>query len=74
MSHAALIAVLMHLGGSVELPPDAMEPDALGGPDGAYHALMMEPLDGGRMRLSVHPRPPGDAGGVAVLPPDTPDR
>lgn len=64
MSHAMLIAVLMHHGGAMELPADAFEADALGGRDGAWHAVAMEPQESGRIRLTVRPRPAGDAGGI----------
>jgi hypothetical protein len=57
MSHALLIAVLMANGGSVELSAEALEPDALGTPDGTWHALELLPLPGGGARLSVVPRP-----------------
>lgn len=61
MSHAWLIAILMHHGGSLDLPLSAFERDALGGPDGSHHAVRMEVLDGaGTVRLSVVARPEGD--------------
>lgn len=69
MSHAMLVAILMHHGGSLDLPVDAFEVDALGGPDGAWHAVAMIPQTDGTVRISVQPRPSGpgtDGGGVAV--------
>nr|WTE08794.1 pRL2-19 [Streptomyces anulatus]WTE08806.1 pRL2-19 [Streptomyces anulatus] len=67
MSHAMLIAILMHHGGSMELPAGAFTADALGGLDGSWHAVAMEPQPGGTLRISVRPRPDGDAGGVVTL-------
>ena len=64
MSHAMLIAVLMDLGGSHEMDGSAMETDALGGFDGAFHAVELQPLPDGRIRLAVVPRPAGDPGGI----------
>ncbi|MGW1252275.1 pRL2-19 [Streptomyces sp. NPDC002535] len=60
MSHAMLIAILMHHGGSMDLPADAFEADALGDGRGAHHAVALAPLDDGAMRLSVVARPAGD--------------
>ncbi|MFJ9745743.1 pRL2-19 [Streptomyces chartreusis] len=57
ISHAMLIAVLMANGGSVTLPPGSFAPDALGGRDGSWHAVAMEPQPDGTVRLSVRPRP-----------------
>jgi hypothetical protein len=53
LSHSMLLAVLMHHGGSLDLPATAFEADALGGADGAFHAVRMDPLPGGTLRLSV---------------------
>ncbi|MGW1037858.1 pRL2-19 [Streptomyces antibioticus] len=66
MSHAMLIAVLMHHGGSLELPATAFEADALGDGRGAHHAVQLAPLDDGTVRLSVVARPPGDDAGLEV--------
>lgn len=66
MSHAMLIAVLMHNGGSLDLPADAFEADALGDGRGAHHAVQLAPLDDGTVRLSVVARPPGDDAGIEV--------
>ncbi len=66
MSHAMLIAVLMHHGGSMDLPAEAFETDALGDGRGAHHAVQLAPLDDGTVRLSVVARPPGDAAGIEV--------
>jgi hypothetical protein len=57
MLQGMLIALLMDLGGSYVLPADAMSMDVLGTPDGRLHALELEKLENGRMRLSVVPRP-----------------
>ncbi|MFF3617564.1 hypothetical protein [Streptomyces sp. NPDC002580] len=57
LSHAALVAVLMHHGGSLEVPAEAFEPDSIGGRDGSFHALALDTLPGGLVRLSVQPRP-----------------
>ncbi|TLQ39026.1 pRL2-19 [Streptomyces marianii] len=62
MSHAMLIALLMHHGGSMILPAQAFETDAMGGPDGSFHAVEMTPLSDGTLRLSVVPRPAGNNG------------
>ena len=67
MSHAMLIAILMHHGGSLDLPAGAFTPDALGGMDGAFHAVAMEPQLDGTVRISVQPRPSGDAGGITRI-------
>lgn len=64
MSHAMLLAVLMHHGGSMDLPASAFETDALGDTAGSFHAVQLDPLGGVRVRLSVVPRPPGDAAGI----------
>ncbi|MDA5284739.1 pRL2-19 [Streptomyces sp. Isolate_45] len=64
LTHAMLVAVLMDSGGSLTIPADAFEPDSLGGPDGSWHTVTMEPRHDGRIRLSVCPRRPGDAAGV----------
>ena len=61
MSHGMLIAILMHHGGHVDLPLDALETDALGRPDGSMYAVEMSPLPGGAaVRLRVIPRPDGN--------------
>lgn len=62
MSHAMLVALLMHHGGSMTIPAEAFQADALGGLDGAWHAVAMEPQGDGTVRLSVRPRPdvPGE--------------
>ncbi|MFJ5086480.1 pRL2-19 [Streptomyces sp. NPDC088706] len=69
LSHAALIAILMHHGGSLDLPAGAFDPDALGGVDGAFHAVAIDPQTDGTIRISVQPRPSdaGDAGGITKL-------
>ncbi|MGY4974907.1 pRL2-19 [Streptomyces nigrescens] len=64
MSHAMLLAILMHHGGSMHIPLDAFQPDALGGPDGSWHAVGMEPQPDGTLRIAVRPRPDGDEGRV----------
>lgn len=70
MSHAMLITLLMHLGGSYDLPEDAFATDAMGTRDGAFHAVELVPLANGQMRLSVVPRPAGNAGGIEIRNPD----
>ena len=65
MSHASLVAVLMANGGSLEVPASAFEPDSIGGRDGSFHALAVDTIPGGRVRLSVHPRP--DVPGAGIL-------
>lgn len=66
MSHAMLIALLMHHGGSMVLPAQAFESDAMGGADGSFHAVELTPLSDRTVRLSVVPRPPGNSGGTKV--------
>ncbi|MFJ5851265.1 pRL2-19 [Streptomyces sp. NPDC092903] len=67
MSHAMLVAILMHHGGSLDLPSEAFTPDAIGGRDGGFHAVAMEPQTDGTIRISVQPRPAGDAGGITRI-------
>lgn len=69
MTLGMLVALLMHLGGSVDLPAAAFAPDALGTPDGHLRAAELEPLDSGLVRLHVVPRPAGYSGGI-VFPDD----
>ncbi|MEV7776566.1 pRL2-19 [Kitasatospora sp. NPDC086791] len=64
MSHAMLIGLLMHLGGSYDMPADALSVDALGTPDGTFHAVELGVLEDGQVRLSVVPRPSGDDAGL----------
>lgn len=66
MSHAILVAILMHHGGSMTLPASAFEHDALGGLDGSWHAVAMEPQSDGNLRVSVRPRPDVDEAGVRI--------
>lgn len=68
LSHAMLIAILMHHGGSLELPAAAFEADAIGGMDGAFHAVAMEPQPSGVIRISVRPRPDVPGPGIAYEP------
>ncbi|MER5617558.1 hypothetical protein [Streptomyces sp. NPDC002215] len=67
MSHAMLIAILMNAGGSIELPTGAFDRDAIGTIDGSFHAVAMEPLGTRTLRISVQPRPTGDAGGITRI-------
>ncbi|MGI5347360.1 hypothetical protein ACQEU8_04110 [Streptomyces sp. CA-250714] len=69
LSHAMLVATLMHKGGSCVLPSSAMISDALSGRDGALHAVALEPLPDGFIRLSVCPRPDTDGAGTAYTSP-----
>ncbi|MDX2683695.1 pRL2-19 [Streptomyces soliscabiei] len=64
LSHAMLIAVLVAHGGSLEIPAAAFEADVIGGRDGSFHAVSMEPLPGGTIRLSVQPRPDTEEAGI----------
>lgn len=66
MSHAVLIAVLMHHSDSIDLPDDALDTDALGTVDGTHHAVQLTRLDTGTVRLSVIARSPGDAARIEV--------
>jgi hypothetical protein len=72
MSHAMLLAVLMHNGGHYDLPLSAFEPDALEGPSG-FHAVQMAPIPGELgVRLSVRTRPQGPDAMLTVLPVEPP--
>ncbi|MGW6640806.1 pRL2-19 [Streptomyces sp. NPDC054855] len=65
LAHASLIALLMSMGGSADLPVEYLAPDVTGGPDGAFHSYRMDPMPGGVLRLSVVVRPAAeDEGGV----------
>lgn len=64
LSHMILVGVLMSLGCSHTLDQDALDVDAVATPDGKMHALHTQPLDDGRLRISVVPRPSDDAGGT----------
>ena len=66
MSHRMLIAVLMHHGGSMDLPAAALDPDVTGTADGTHHALQLATLDDGTVRLSVVARPPVDGAGIEI--------
>lgn len=68
LSHAMLVAVLMHHGGSVTVPVTAFEADSIGGPNGAFHVVAMEPISETEVRLTVRPRPEGETGGVSYEP------
>ncbi|GGJ72950.1 hypothetical protein [Streptomyces brasiliensis] len=69
MTLGMLVALLMHLGGSYDLPAGTFAPDALGTADGHLHAATLQPLDNGMLRLAVVPRPAGYSGGI-VFPDD----
>jgi hypothetical protein len=56
-SHAALLGVLAALGGHADVDLTHFEPDALGGPDGAFHSVGARTLPGGGIRLQVIARP-----------------
>jgi len=66
MSHGMLIALLMDLGGSYEMPADAFTTDAMGTPDGTLHAVELATLEDGRLRLSVVPRPEEPNAGITL--------
>lgn len=54
MSQGLLVAVLQHLGGSIDLPAEALDKGAMGDAEGRLHSVSMEPLPGGQgMRLAV---------------------
>lgn len=72
MSHALLVAILMHNGGQLNLPVSAFEAEAIGGPDGSHHAVQVSPLpDGQSVRLAVTPRL-GGADAILRWHPDAP--
>lgn len=58
LSHLLLVAVLVKLGGSIELGPDDFALDALGDARGVFYRTALDPLGDGRSRLSVHPAAP----------------
>lgn len=73
MSHAVLIGVLMSMGGEAVIPGEYLtDPDVTGTPDGTLHALELQPLPGGRLRVRVVPRPPdaGDDAAIAIGDPE----
>lgn len=56
MSQGLLIAVLNHLGGSIDLPAAALERDAMGDAAGRLYSVALTALDNGQgVRLSVEP-------------------
>jgi hypothetical protein len=56
LSHALLVAVVMKLGGSVELDFADLSPDSMGDQAGGLYALALDPIPTHRLRLSVIPR------------------
>ncbi|MFJ4343639.1 pRL2-19 [Streptomyces sp. NPDC088915] len=66
LSHAVLIGILMHNGGSMDIPREAFTAENLGTEKG-FHGLSMLPQEDGTLRISVHPRPEGDEGGVKTI-------
>ncbi|MFJ2015591.1 pRL2-19 [Streptomyces globisporus] len=66
MSHAMLVAILMDNGGSMNIAREAFQPDSIGGSDGAFHAISMEPLENGLLRISVQPRPDAKGSGMTT--------
>ncbi|MFF2527264.1 pRL2-19 [Streptomyces liangshanensis] len=66
MSHALLLALLMERGGSAVLPARALDVDAIGTPDGSFHAIRLEALPDDLLRVSVHPRPDEDGAGIRI--------
>jgi hypothetical protein len=60
--HAMLVALLMELGGSYELPLSAFATDAMGHVDGSAYSVEVRPIDQDHVRLAVvsraeHARP-----------------
>lgn len=66
MTLGMLVALLMQLGGSYDLPADAFAANALGTEDGCLHAVELTPLGNGQLRLMVVPRPAGFTGGTRI--------
>ncbi|WP_282781899.1 hypothetical protein [Nocardia sp. CC201C] len=62
LSHALLIGVLMKMGGSIDLAPGDLAPEALGDTEGKVYPLTLEPLPDGGARLSVAPTSLGRKG------------
>lgn len=54
LSHGALVAVLMHHGGSMTLPADAFEDGTMGPLDGSFYAVTFAAV-GEEIRLTVVP-------------------
>lgn len=52
-SHGMLVAVLMSLGGSIDLPHKAFDPDVTGTTDGTFHSVELVLLDDNIVRLQV---------------------
>ncbi|MFC8008467.1 hypothetical protein ACFUCH_35475 [Streptomyces olivaceus] len=63
MSHVALVAILMQHGGALTLPPDALDPEAVGGPRG-WHAVSIERQQDGTLRVAVQARPDAPHAGM----------
>ncbi|MFD9720383.1 pRL2-19 [Streptomyces sp. NPDC059076] len=58
VSHALLIAVLTHHGGSLTIPAETLEnSDGTATINGIPHVVSMEPLPDGTMRLVAVPKP-----------------
>jgi hypothetical protein len=55
-NHALLVAVLIKIGGHIDLAADDLQPDARGNQLGERHQLQFEPTPGGCVRLSVMAR------------------
>ncbi|GAB3162254.1 hypothetical protein GCM10027258_81020 [Amycolatopsis stemonae] len=55
-AHTLLIALLVRAGGSIELTPDQLAPDALGGPNGSHYGFQTE-ITGTGVLVSVVPEP-----------------
>ncbi|MCA1695718.1 MAG: hypothetical protein LC749_13870 [Actinobacteria bacterium] len=56
LSHALLVAVVMKLGGSVELDFADLSTDSIGDQAGGLYALVLDAIGTHRLRLSVIPR------------------
>jgi hypothetical protein len=54
-SHAMLVAVLVKLGGSIELDAADLAPDVMGNAEGVLYRVALQPLPDQRLRLSVVP-------------------
>jgi hypothetical protein len=53
VSHGLLVAVLIKLGGSIELDETDLAGDAMGDPEGRLYGVELQPLNAPRVRLAV---------------------
>lgn len=54
MAHVLLVAVLMKLGGSIEMEFEELQPDVMGDKQGRIYSIGLEGLGPTKVRLSVN--------------------